>query len=313
MNCKNAAVIGTGMMGPGIASILALGGVNATILSRHEASALEGLEKARRFVRLLQAEELAGAECAELSCSTDMDAAVKDVDLVIESAPENMEFKQNLFAHLDSVTRPDAVLASNTSGLSITEIQSKCRHAGRVVTAHFWNPPHLMPLVEIVKGAQTSDEAAEGLKALLTHCGKVVVMVKKDTPGQLGNRLQSAVKREAMHIVAEGIASVEDVDLAIKNGFGLRFPVYGCFEHMDAVGTEMSFAISDYISRDLSNRVGAPPVLREMLDRGELGVKSGKGFYDWSEKSWDEVRELRDSFVLDVVKRWRKRHVPTVE
>ena len=128
-------------------------------------------------------------------------------------------------------------------------------------------------------------------------------MVKKDTPGQLGNRIQSAMIRECINILEQGIADVEDIDLAVRNGFGMRLPEYGPFEHADAVGLDLGVAIADYVTRDLSNRVGASDSMKERVARGDLGVKSGKGFYDWSQKSWSEVRARRDGFVLDVVKR----------
>jgi 3-hydroxybutyryl-CoA dehydrogenase len=203
---------------------------------------------------------------------------------------------------MDAVAKPGAVLASNTSGLSITAVASRCARPERVLTTHFWNPPHLMPLVEIVKGAKTSDEVAETMRRFLVSCGKVAVMVKKDRPGQLGNRLQMALVREAVHIVAEGIADVEDVDIAAKTGFGLRLPVYGILEHQDMVGLDMAFAINDYVSGDLYNEPHAPALYRELLDRGELGVKTGKGFYDWSEKDAAAVRARRDRFVLDFLR-----------
>lgn len=304
---RTAAVLGTGMMGPGIAVTLASGGVATTICSRSAEGAAKGLEAARAHLRLLAENGLVPAAKAEwahdhLDSSPDLEAAVRDADLVVESAPENLEFKQDLFAKLDGWTRPEAILASNTSGLSITAIAERCSHPERVLTAHFWNPPHLMPLVEIVKGARTSDEAAQALHQLLLDCGKVPVIVKRDTPGQLGNRLQHAVLREAIHIVEEGIADVEDVDLAIKNGFGLRLPVYGLFEHQDAVGLDMVFAILDYVSRDLCSRPGAPDHLRRLVAEGKLGAKTGEGFYDWSKKSIADVKAQRDAFVLDFVK-----------
>src|SRR5712664_1497788 len=242
---QTAAVIGTGMMGPGIAGTLALGGVRSTILSRTAEGARKGLEAARRQIRLLEENGLAdpghAARAVELVDSTsEFDVTVAAVDLVIESAPENMEFKQNLFAHMDSIAKPEAVLASNTSGLSITAIASRCGRPARVLTTHFWNPPHLMPLVEIVQGENTSPEVAQTVRELLAACGKVPVIVKKVRPGQLGNRLQMALVREAAYIVGEVIADVEDVDLVAKNGFGLRMPAYGIFEHQDAVGLDMA-------------------------------------------------------------------------
>ena len=306
MRFQSAAVIGTGMMGPGIATTLAIGGLPVTILSRTLASAEDARLRALAFAKILAEHGLAPTQHAEILASDNLDATIPHVDLVIESAPENMDFKQALFAHLDSISKPDATLASNTSGLSITAIASQCTRPERVVTTHFWNPPHLMPLVEIVRGERTSPAVAEELRELLKHCGKTPVMVKKDTPGQLGNRIQSAMIRECMHILEQGIADVEDIDLAVRNGFGLRLPEYGPFEHADAVGHDMGIAIADYVTRDLSNRVGASELMKEMHARGDLGVKTGKGFYDWTtQKSWPEVRARRDAFVLDVIKRRR--------
>jgi 3-hydroxybutyryl-CoA dehydrogenase len=164
-----------------------------------------------------------------------------------------------------------------------------------------------MPLVEIVKGARTSDEVAQAVRALLVRCGKVAVLVKKDRPGQLGNRLQHALWREAVNIVAEGIADPEDVDLAAKNGFGLRLPVYGIFEHFDAVGVEMATAIMDYIARDLYNQPQAPDFLREMIRQGRRGARFGRGFYDWSKKDLRAVLERRDRFVLEFLRSHRYR------
>jgi 3-hydroxybutyryl-CoA dehydrogenase len=305
---KTAAVIGTGMMGPGIALTLALGGVKAAIISRTQEGADAGLEKARTQLKTLGEHGLAeGVDEAagRISASADLEAAVRDVDLVVESAPEKMDFKKDLFAQLDRVARPDAVLATNTSGLSITEIQTACSKPERVLTAHFWNPPYLMPLVEIVRGAQTSAAVADDLRALLEHCGKVVVMVKKDRPGQLGNRLQMAMWREAAYIVQEGIAGVEDVDKAIMFGFGLRLPVYGAFEHGDIVGWSISGAVMEYAATDLYSEPRAPQIVRDMMARGDLGVTTGRGFYDWSKKDATAVKAKRDAFVLDFLKRWR--------
>ena len=305
-NFRTAAVIGTGMMGPGIALTLALGGVRATILSRAEETARKGLAAARAQLDLLAAHGLAdAAKAAPLDCSSAFDAAIAAADLVIESAPENMQFKQDLFARMDAIARPDAVLASNTSGLSITAVASQCAHPERVLTTHFWNPPHLMPLVEIVKGERTSHDIALAVRDLLAACGKVPVLVKKDRPGQLGNRLQMALAREAVHIVAEGIADVEDVDTAVRNGFGLRLPAYGVFEHADLVGLDLSYAVADYVSADLYNGAQAPPLYKEKIARGELGARSGKGFYDWSKKDAGEVRARRDQWVLDCMKKRR--------
>ena len=295
------------MMGPGIALTLALGGVRSTLLSRTPEGAARGLAAAQAHARLLASRGLLSADEAadaleRLDASTGLEAAVAAADLVVESAPEDMEFKQALFARLDALAQPEAVLASNTSGLSITAIASRCVRPERVVTTHFWNPPHLMPLVEIVLGEKTGPAVAEALRELLERCGKVPVLVKKDRPGQLGNRLQMALVREAIHILAEGIADAEAIDTVAKNGFGLRMPAYGILEHQDIVGLEMGMAILDYVSRDLNGDAGTPALAREMLRRGENGAAAGKGFYDWSVKSPAEVKRRRDEFVLEVLR-----------
>jgi 3-hydroxybutyryl-CoA dehydrogenase len=159
-----------------------------------------------------------------------------------------------------------------------------------------------MPLVEVVKGERTSDEVALAVRNLLADCGKTPVVVKKDRPGQLGNRLQHAMWREAVNIVQEGIADAEDVDLAAKTGFGLRLPVYGIFEHADAVGLAMVHDIIDYIAKDLYNEPQAPDLIKNLVERGDLGVKTGRGFYDWSKKSIEEVLARRDRFLLEFLR-----------
>ncbi len=302
---QKAAVIGTGMMGPGIALTLALGGVPTTILSRSAARAAEAVERAREQGRLLAANQLAApADVADaagrLDGSADLDRVVADCGLVIESGPEDMAFKQDLFARMDALNS-EAVLASNTSGLSITAIAQRCARPERVVTTHFWNPPHLMPLVEIVRGDKTSGAVAETMRRLLAACGKTPVIVKLDRPGQLGNRLQMALVREAAHIIAEGIADAEAVDTVAKNGFGLRMPAYGILEHLDVVGLDMAASVLEYVARDLYSEPRAPEHVRQLLRRGDLGAKTGKGFYDWNVKNADQVKKGRDDFLIEVL------------
>jgi len=305
---STAAVIGTGMMGPGIALTLAMGGVRTTIYGRTAVSAVVGMDRARASGRVLVANNLATQDQMDgaferLNASPDFDG---NVDIVIESAPEDMDFKQELFARLDRETRPDTVLTSNTSGLSITAIASRCARPERVVTTHFWNPPHLMPLVEVVKGERTSDEVAQRVSALMAACGKVPVLVKKDRPGQLGNRLQMALVREAVNIVAEGIADADAVDTVAKNGFGIRLPAYGILEHQDIVGLDLGSRVVEYVAQDLYNEPRAPEYMRELMRGGNLGAKTGRGFYDWSSKSADDVKARRDAFLIEVLQ-YRKR------
>lgn len=220
---------------------------------------------------------------------------------------EDMAFKQALFGRMDAIAKPDAILASNTSGLSITTIALLRQRPERVLTSHFWNPLHLMPPVEIVLGEKTSPEVAQQVRHLLITYGKVPVIVKKDRPGQLGNRLQMALVREAANIIAEGIAIADDVDLVAKNGFGLRMPAYGILEHQDLAGLDFGLAVLEYVVQDLYNEPRAPEHFRALVRQGDLGAKTGKGFYDWSLKSSDAVKTGRDEFLVEVLRGRRRK------
>jgi 3-hydroxybutyryl-CoA dehydrogenase len=301
-----ATVAGTGMMGPGIASTLALGGVRTTILGRSEGKAWNALQMAREQLLLLEQDgiitpEQSNRALERLDAGHDFQAALEGCELVVESIPEDMALKQKFIAAVEEVVSPECWIASNTSGLSITVMGERARHPERIAAAHFWNPAHLMPLVEIVRSPKTADAVVEGLRELLTECGKAPVVVQKDRRGQLGNRLQMAMVREAVNIVAEGIASVEDVDKAASLGFGLRLPVYGIFEHQDLVGRD-AFTVCDYVAGDLYNEPHAPPLYKLLRDKDSLGAKPGKGFHDWSRKDPEAVKQRRDRWLREFLK-----------
>jgi 3-hydroxybutyryl-CoA dehydrogenase len=202
----------------------------------------------------------------------------------------------------------EAIFASNTSGLPITRIAEQMDYPERAATAHFWNPAHLMPLVELVKGERTSEATLEQLRQILGAAGKRTVTVRKDVPGQLGNRLQHALLREAFHIIQEGVASVEDVDVAVKFGPGLRFPAYGLLEHADMVGLDMVQAIDDYLFPALSAADAPPAFLLELVARGDLGAKTGHGLYDWTQRDAADVLAARDRFIAARLR--DARHIP---
>ena len=309
MDVRRVAVAGTGMMGPGIAATYALGGRDVIIVSRTAENAAKGVTTAKSLIGVLADNGLAKPEAAQaaakrFSTSTSPEEAARSAQLFVESIAENLAIKQDYFARLDAAA-PDTVLCSNTSGISITEIAAKCRRPQRVLTTHFWNPPYLMPLVEVVVGQRTDLKIAEGVVALLKACDKVPVLVRKDVPGQLGNRIQHAMVRECMKIVADGIATAEDVDLAVKAGVGLRFPVYGVYEHADLVGLELVKAVQDYVVPDLSIVRGASPIHNEKIAKGETGAKVGKGFLEWPAGKAEEVRARRDAFLMQFL-RWEK-------
>ncbi|HTX54761.1 MAG TPA: 3-hydroxyacyl-CoA dehydrogenase NAD-binding domain-containing protein [Candidatus Baltobacteraceae bacterium] len=306
MNVRRVAVAGTGMMGPGIALTFALAGREAIVVSRTAENAAKGVATAKSLIDKLLENGLtdaaqAKAAKARLSPGTNAEEAARSVQLFVESIAENLAIKQDYFARLDKAA-PDTVLCSNTSGISISEIAAKCSKPERVFTTHFWNPPYLMPLVEVIVGKRSDIKVAEEIVILLRECGKVPVLVRKDVPGQLGNRIQHAMIRECMHIVAEGIATPEDVDLAVKAGVGLRFPVYGVYEHADLVGLDLVKAVQDYVVPDLSTVKGASPIHNETIAKGNIGAKTGKGFLDWPPGKAEAVRARRDAFLMEFLR-----------
>src|SRR5712692_5438168 len=307
MDIREAVVVGTGTMGPGIAAVLALAGARTTLISRTATSAMRAVFTSQALLRQLEENGLAGApETAEaitrLFGADNPEVAVASADLVVEAIVEDMALKQDLFARLDRAAPAHAILASCTSGLSITEIAKATTRPGRVITAHFWNPPHLMPLVEVVMGVATEEDVAKRTMTILEQIGKTPVLIRKDRPGQLGNRIQSALMREAMFIVEQGIASAEDVDKAVRLGFGLRMPMWGPLQHIDAVGLDLVLAVQDYVLPDLDNEPRAPQLLRDKVARGELGQKSGRGFYD---RDLEADKKARDAFLMEFLRKFR--------
>jgi 3-hydroxybutyryl-CoA dehydrogenase len=313
MEITEAVVIGTGTMGPGIAASLALAGPRVTIVSRSAQGAMRGVFLAQALIDQLGDNELVDAAAADgaktrLFGADDPAAPAASAGLVVESIVEDMGLKKDLFRRLDEAAPPETILASDTSGLSITEIAGATRRPERVITAHFWNPPHLMPLVEVVVGERTTASTAERLMNLLRAMGKTPVLIRKDRPGQLGNRIQSALMREAMYIVQEGIASVEDVDLACRLGFGLRMPMWGPLQHIDAVGLDLVQAVADYVLPDVCNEPRAPQILRDKVAAGELGQKSGRGFYDGRTHDLEAAKKARDAYLIEFLRARKKAH-----
>jgi len=303
------AVIGTGMMGPGMALTFALGGSQVTMVGR-SAESIErgyaGLDEALAF--LVRHGLLASEQAPELRDrirgTATMEEAVIGAGLVHESVVERLETKQELFARLEELTNPGTILTSNTSGLRISDIAVHLQRPERAATLHFWFPAHLMPLVEITQGEHTSGATVDSLVEYLRRCGKAPVVARKDVPGQVANRLQHALFREATYMVQEGIASAADVDLALKMGPGRRWPVYGVLEHHDIVGIDLGLNVQRSLVPGLCRSSEPVPLLQEKVNRGEVGVKTGTGFYDWSHRDADALKERRDAFLCMLARDW---------
>lgn len=312
MTRDHIVIAGSGMMGCGIAVCAALAG-NQTLLYDSFPKALESApEKVKsnleELVRYgLCTQEQAQAAQARIATESDLERACARASTVIEAVFENLTVKQELFAKLDALLPVEVPILSNTSGLRITDIAAKTVHPERTLTTHFWLPAILIPLVEVVIGDHSSPELAVKVSEMLKTWGKSPVIVKRDLPGQLANRILQAVIREAVNIVEIGLASAEDVDTAIKMGMALRFPVWGPLEHVDAVGFDICGPVQDTVLPEISARQSASPLFAEKIAQGKLGYKSGEGFYDWSKKDMDALVRRRNDFIVHALKKIREK------
>jgi len=220
-----------------------------------------------------------------------------DVDLVIECVPERVDIKQQLFAKLEQLAKPETVLASNSSSFPISEISKGLKTSARMIGLHFFMPAHLVPCVEVVYGEKTSPMVGESLSRLMTACGMVPVTVKKDLPGFLANRLQHALSREAFAMVDAGIASLEDIDKAVRFGFGFRYLAAGPVMQRDHAGLEVHGAAGASIYPSLNNSPNIAKCLSERVASGKLGMKTGEGFFPWTSETIKAERKRYDSLL----------------
>jgi 3-hydroxybutyryl-CoA dehydrogenase len=280
-----AAVIGGGLMGHGIAQVLALGGLDVVV---HDPVPEALAAVPGRIAANLEALGIDADVRVELE--SELDRAVNEVDWVFEAAPEDLALKQEIFERLDAATPPDAVLATNTSVMRVGDVAARATRRGRIVGTHWWNPPFLVPLVEVVQGPETEPATLDRTMSLLASLGKTPVHVRRDVAGFVGNRLQHALWREAFDLVDKGVCDPETVDTVIKSGFGLRLPVLGPMENADLIGLDLTLAIHEYVLPQLDPPSKPSAGLRRRVEGGELGMKTGAGFRSWSEDDAAEVR-----------------------
>jgi len=292
-------------MGHGIAQIFASQGYPVVLVDVAEEQLRRALDQIRQNLDFLAKEGLFDGDIEEVLGRIQTSTALEDLagcDFVIECVFEDLGLKQEIFARLDRICPPTAVLASNTSVISITEIAERAQGRGRILGTHFWNPPYLIPLVEVVKGRDTSEEAFEFAYQFLLRVGKKPIKCLRDVPGFVANRLQHALWREAVYLVEQGIADPRTVDEAIKYSFGLRLPVLGPLENADMVGLDLILSIHDYLFPHLCAAKEASPVLRQKVKEGELGFKTSKGFYPWD----DEAKERKRRELIAHLVSWHK-------
>ncbi|MEW6435612.1 MAG: 3-hydroxyacyl-CoA dehydrogenase family protein [Pseudomonadota bacterium] len=280
-------IIGAGLMGHGIAQVFAKAGHRVKVYDS-SAKSLETLHARVRanFLDLGESIEPAGL----ISAHADLAEAVLDVGLVIEAAAELLEIKKAIFADLERLAPPAAILASNSSVIPISRISDGLRTQDRIVATHWWNPPFLVPLVEVVGAPATTEMTISKVMGLLASVGKTPAYIKKDVPGFVGNRLQHALWREAIAMVADGICDAETVDTVVKASFGRRLGILGPLENADLIGTDLTLDIHRTILPDIDRTPGPSPYLERLVATGRLGMKTGEGFRSWSKTQAEEVR-----------------------
>lgn len=303
---KNITVVGGGLMGCGVAQVFAYHEDHHVNVFDSYVSGDQIIQRVRDNMKILVEKGVFTQETVEnivsrITTFEDMTLAVKDADFIVECIPEKMDLKQNLFADLEKICRQDTIFATNTSVMSITEIASKTINKARVVGTHFWNPPYLIPLVEVIKADETDEATMEATMEILAKVGKHPIRVAKDVPGFVANRLQHALWREAISIVEHGIADAKTVDEAIKMSFGMRLPVLSPMENADMIGTDLTLSIHSYILKFLENSPEPSPLLVEKVEKGELGFKSGKGFSDWSPETIAQSRTQLTEYLIKVL------------
>jgi 3-hydroxybutyryl-CoA dehydrogenase len=304
---ENVGVLGAGLMGHGIAQVFGSKGYGVNLFDKDQRMLESAPGRIRKnlqvFLELELAQESHIEDCLNnINLCQDISELCKDADIIIEAISENLELKKSVFADMEKATSQHTILCSNTSGISIGKIGKNLQFKERIIGTHFWNPPHVVQCVEVIKSEFTSEETFDTIVNLMRTVGKEPVRVLKDIPGFLGNRLQLALFREAVSLAVNGIAAPEDIDRVVKYSFGSRLPFVGPLETMDLSGHDLGYEIWKYLLPDLSTDLTTLNALGRMVDDGLLGVKTGKGFYKWNDESIKEVTARRDLGLLELMK-----------
>lgn len=286
-------------MGVGIAQVFAASGYHVALTDPNAEAMNAALERINGIFKLLDQDS---SSIENISLHAVLEDAVASADFVFEAAPERLDLKQSIFSDLVELTDGTVILASNTSGIPITQIAEKSAAPERIVGTHFWNPPHLIPLVEVIQGDKTNQDVVSATINLLTDVGKTAVHVKKDIPGFIGNRLQHALKREAIALVENGVCDAETVDLVVKEGFGMRLAVMGPLENSDLVGLNLTLDIHDVLLPYLNNASQPQKLLRDKVAAGELGMTVGQGFRKWTTEEAEEARRTLNEHLVQCAK-----------
>lgn len=295
---RKVAVVGAGTMGPGMAATFARHGFTTTLFDVKP----EQLEKAKGVVdfvynTLTQGGFMTAAEAdagrANLTYTDDLATALQGANFVVETVPERKEIKQEVYQQIEALVGDDVVIASNTSGIPITEIASVTRVPGRVVGMHWSNPPHLIPVIEVIRGAATSDAAADATVAIVKEIGMVPALVDRDIAGFVENRILYAIMREALHLLDEGVASAEAIDTITKWGIGYKLAVIGPLELLDVAGLDIYTSVASYLNKDLNASPEISATVTSKVAEGQLGMKTQGGLFEYTPEKIQQLQQQR--------------------
>ena len=304
---QQIAVIGAGLMGHGIAQEFAFAGYQVHLHDMNQAQVDAGMERIRDNLQLFVENGLArpnqiNETLNRIHGSDQLEVVAREADFVIEAVIENLPLKQEVFRQLDQICPPRTILASNTTAQMPSQIGAFTQRQDKILNAHYFNPPYLIPLVELIRSPKTSEETLQVTYDLMVQIGKTPAVIQKEVPGFVGPRLQAAVIREAFSIVERGIATAEDVDLVVRNSFGRRLSVAGPFQVFELAGWDLVLAAFEELYKDLNSSSEINPLLREMVDSDKLGVKSGEGFYEWTPERIEEIRDRMNRTLIGRMK-----------
>jgi len=284
---KTVAVVGAGTMGPGMSAVFAshgfdvrLADIQPDVLDRAKTT-VEGVYKTLIAGGLLSPMD-ADAGRGRLRYTADVREALAGAGFVVEAIPERLDLKQQFFAEAERSVPADAILASNTSGIPITKLGEAVTRPERVIGMHWSNPPHLIPVIEVIRGARTSQATVDATRAVVERLGMIPVVVRRDVPGFVENRILYAIMREALHLLEEGIATAEDIDMITRWGIGYKLAVIGPLELLDVAGLDIYHSVASYLNADLSRRSDVSPLIRRKVEAGELGIKAGRGLFEYT-------------------------------
>jgi len=305
---QRVAIVGAGLMGHGIGQEFALAGYDVVLHSRTEDTLERAAKSIKRNLRelknwgLVSDRDIRGA-LNRMRTTTALEEAIKDADLVIEAVFEDLEAKRLLFHQMDGICSKYTILGSNTSSFMPSMLASMTNHPERVIVIHYFYPPHLLPLVEIVPGEKTTNAVVDLISQLLKKMGKKPILVRKEVPGFIANRLQVALQREALYLVEKGIATPQDVDIAVKKGFGRRLGVAGPFEMLELQdGWAQALQIHRTIIPDLGSSTTPSSLILKKVEQGRLGAKTGRGFYEWTSEFTEGLRGRLVEVLLGLLK-----------